>query len=268
MTMSRFRLPCVIGHRGAARDAPENTLAAFRLAAAHGAPWVEIDVRRSAEGRCVVFHDETLKRVCGRADRVEDTPLAVLRGLDAGAWFDPAFAGQTIPTLDETLDALAELGLGVVVEIKPAPGAEARLVEGVLEALARRRPAAALLSSFQVEILSQAKRMAPDVPRALNARRVSGAMLDRAEELGCVSVHLRHDPPEAGRRGARQGPRLRAGGVVGGGWRARRRALAVGRRRHHHQGAGRRDGRLAGARPRSLRVIFGPGSSFRQPLSI
>ena len=191
--MIPLRLPPVIGHRGAGAGAPENTLAAFRLAAAQSAPWVELDVRLSADRRCVVFHDETLDRVCGRPDRVEDTPLNVLRGLDAGSWFDPTFADQTIPTLEEALETIAELGLGVVVEIKPAPGAETRLVEGVLEALAGAAPAAALISSFQEEMVAESKRRAPDVPRALNARRVSGALLERAEALDCLSLHLRHD---------------------------------------------------------------------------
>ncbi len=188
-----FRLPSVIAHRGAANAAPENTLAAFRLAAAHGAPWVELDVRMSADGRCVVFHDETLERVCGRPNRIDETPLAVLQGLDAGSWFDPAFAGQTIPPLEQALETLVELGLGVVVEIKPAPGAETRLARGVLEALAGRWPAAVVLSSFEAKIVAELKRMAPDVPRALNSNRMSGAILNRAAELDCVSVHLRHD---------------------------------------------------------------------------
>jgi len=191
-----FRLPPVIGHRGAAGAAPENTLAAFRLAADHGAPWVELDVRLSADGQCVVFHDETLKRVCGRSDRIDETTLAVLGGLDAGSWFDPAFADQTIPTLEQTLETLAELGLGAVVEIKPAPGAETRLADGVLAALAGHWPAAApavVVSSFEAKIVAELKRIAPDVPRALNARRISRALLNRAKELDCVSVHLRHD---------------------------------------------------------------------------
>ena len=188
-----FRLPPVIGHRGAVGAATENTLAAFRLAAAHGAPWVELDVRLSADGQCVVFHDETLRRVCGRSDRIDETTLAVLRGLDAGSWFDPAFADQTIPTLEQALATLAELGLGVVIEIKPAPGAETRLADGVLAALAGSCPVTVVVSSFDAKIVKELKRMAPDVPRALNGRRISRALLIRAKELDCVSVHLRHD---------------------------------------------------------------------------
>jgi glycerophosphoryl diester phosphodiesterase len=190
-----FRLPPVIAHRGAAGAAPENTLAAIRLAATHGAPWVELDVRLSADGRCVVFHDETLKRVCGRPGRIDETPLAVLAHLDAGSWFDDAFADQTIPTLEQALDTLADLGLGAVIEIKPAPGAEARLTDGVLKALAEHGPAAApvVVSSFEAKIVAHLRHRAPNVRRALNGRRFSRALLNRAKELDCVSLHLRHD---------------------------------------------------------------------------
>jgi glycerophosphoryl diester phosphodiesterase len=194
--MASFGLPPVIAHRGAAGAAPENTLAAFRLAAAHGAPWVELDVRMSADGQCVIFHDETLERVCGRPDRVDETPLAVLQDLDAGSWFDPAFADQTIPSLEQALETLAERGLGVVIEIKKAPGAEARLADGVLKALAEHwpvAPPAVIVSSFEAKIVTQLRNRAPDVPRALNGRRFSGTLLNRAEELDCVSLHLRHD---------------------------------------------------------------------------
>jgi glycerophosphoryl diester phosphodiesterase len=194
--MAPFGLPPVIAHRGAAGAAPENTLAAFRLAAAHGAPWVELDVRMSADGQCVVFHDETLERVCGHPGRVDETPLAVLQDLDAGSWFDDAFANQTIPTLEQALETLAELGLGVVIEIKKAPGAEARLADGVLKALAEHwpvAPPAVVVSSFEATIVAQLRNRAPEVPRALNGRRLSGALLNRAEELDCVSLHLRHD---------------------------------------------------------------------------
>jgi glycerophosphoryl diester phosphodiesterase len=187
-----FRLPPVIGHRGGACAAPENTLAAFRLAANHGASWVELDVRLSADGRCVVFHDETLKRVCGRSDRIDETTVAVLQGLDIGSWFDPAFADQTIPTLEQALGTLAELGLGAVIEIKPAPGAETRLTDGVLAALAGHWPAV-VVSSFETEVIAKLKQTAPDVPRALNARRISRALLNRAKKLDCISLHLRHD---------------------------------------------------------------------------
>ncbi len=80
-----FRL---IAHRGASAGAPENTRAAFHLAAEHGAEEIETDARLSRDGRVVLFHDRTLRTKLGRAGRAEDLTLAELQALDIGAWFD------------------------------------------------------------------------------------------------------------------------------------------------------------------------------------
>ncbi len=233
--MTPFLLPPVIAHRGAAGAAPENTLAAFRLAAAHGAPWVEFDVRQSADGRCVVFHDETLERICARPDRIDETPLAVLNHLDAGSWFDPAFADQTIPTVEQALEVLTQLGRGVVIEIKDAPGAEAGLAECVLKALAKLWPASlpVVVSSFEAKIVAQLRDRAPVFNRPAEPGRRTGLRVPAPSPRR----------PGAGQRGARQAAGLATCGVVGGGPRARRRALALGRRCHHHPEAGRHHGR-------------------------
>ena len=80
-----FRL---IAHRGASACAPENTRAAFQLAAEHGAEEIETDARLSRDGRVVLFHDRTLRTKLGRAGRAEDLTLAELQALDIGGWFD------------------------------------------------------------------------------------------------------------------------------------------------------------------------------------
>lgn len=104
--MNRY-VPLVIAHRGASRAAPENTLAAFDLALAQGAEGVELDVHLSADGVPVVIHDFALDRTTDGSGAVGDHTVTQLRRLDAGAWFDRSFAGQRIPTLEETLDHLA-----------------------------------------------------------------------------------------------------------------------------------------------------------------
>src|SRR5512134_3488878 len=98
--------PLVLGHRGASAAAPENTLAAFRLAMAQGADGVELDVWRCATGEVVVAHDEDLVRVAGAPLRVPDAPLAALRALDVGAWRGEQWRGERIPLLEEVLEAL------------------------------------------------------------------------------------------------------------------------------------------------------------------
>src|SRR5229473_3211699 len=91
--------PTVWAHRGASHDAPENTLAAFTLAARQGADGIELDAQLCGSGEVVVFHDATLGRTTGHPGLLEETPWAALRKLDAGARKGPAFAGERIPLL-------------------------------------------------------------------------------------------------------------------------------------------------------------------------
>jgi len=115
-------LPPVIGHRGAAAHAPENTLAGLRAANALGCRWVEFDVRLTADRALVLCHDSRLGRTTDRTGRIAALPLAALRGADAGIRFGARFAGEPIPTLDEALSLARELGLGVNIEIKADRG--------------------------------------------------------------------------------------------------------------------------------------------------
>ncbi len=107
----------VIAHRGASHDAPENTMAAFRLAYDMGADWFELDCYLTSDDAVVVIHDATLERTTGVQGRVVDSDLAYLRTLDAGSWKAPDFAGEPLPTLGEALD-FAKHKIGVYVEIK------------------------------------------------------------------------------------------------------------------------------------------------------
>ena len=91
----------MIGHRGAAASAPENTLAGLRCAKALGCRWVELDVRLTADRQPVVIHDNRLQRTTDGRGRVSALPLAAIRRHDAGAWFAPSFAGERVPTLEE-----------------------------------------------------------------------------------------------------------------------------------------------------------------------
>lgn len=105
--------PLVIGHRGFARTAPENTLPAFEQALAAGVDMVELDYHHSRDGKPVVFHDGTLDRTTnalarwgGKDIRVSERTAAELATLDAGSWFDPGFAGTHVPLLTEALEAI------------------------------------------------------------------------------------------------------------------------------------------------------------------
>ncbi len=94
----------VIAHRGGASLGPENTFAAFRKAIKLGVDYVEIDVRVTHDHALVVMHDRTVDRTTNGTGAVADLDLDVLRRLDAGVKFSPAFAGAKIPTFGNVLD--------------------------------------------------------------------------------------------------------------------------------------------------------------------
>ncbi len=165
-----MKLPRIIAHRGSPRAAPENTLASFRRAAADGAKWVEFDAALTLDGRVIVFHDDTLERTSDGAGIIAKTPFDALGTLDAGGWFAPEFCGEPIPTLEETLEALASLGLGFNMELKVDLGREVELAACALPIADACWPANApvpLISSFSRQAVAAAKESAPDWPRGL-----------------------------------------------------------------------------------------------------
>lgn len=184
--------PPVIGHRGAAGHAPENTLASLRAAAALGVRWVEFDAKLTGDGRIVLFHDERLERTTDGAGRIADMRLKNLRTLDAGAWFGEPFRGERIPTLSEALVALGELALGANVEIKPDPGLEEETADAVARTLGREWPRdlpPPIISSFKTESLRAAKVLLPDYPHALIVDNVPDDWQESLTALGCTALH-------------------------------------------------------------------------------
>ena len=192
MTGGERRRPRIIGHRGAALSAPENTLAGFCVAAALHVDWVEFDVRLTRDGRCILLHDDTLDRTTTGKGPASALSFDEIRRFDAGAWFGSDFAGQRVPSLEETIDVLAELGLGAVIELKPAPGAETATGRAVAAAVARRWPAALappLLSSFKPAALAAAREAAPQFERALLVGAVPREWRKQVEALHCAMLH-------------------------------------------------------------------------------
>ena len=121
----------VVAHRGAATWAPENTLAAVERAIADGADFVEIDVQETADGRVVVFHDDSFKRLAGLDLNIWDATWEQLQDVDIGSWFAPEFADQRVPSLEQVLE-MARGNVKVNIELKYY-GHEVRLEDRVVE---------------------------------------------------------------------------------------------------------------------------------------
>lgn len=193
MTSTEPAAPRIIAHRGASREAPENTLAAFQAAVAAGAEGIELDVQTTRDGVPVVIHDATLERTTNGRGPVRDTSAAELAALDAGAWFHPPRPGERVPTLAAVLALLAPTGLEVHIELKTARVAYPGLVPAVLQAVqAAGLGGRAVLSSFNHQSLLEARRLAPEVACAALLYEVLIEPWRYGAQHGFRALHAQH----------------------------------------------------------------------------
>lgn len=188
-----LKLPRVIGHRGAAKHAPENTLAGLRTAAAQGVLWVEVDVKLTRDRVPVLMHDDMLERTTDGRGRVQDLTYDELLRLDAGRWFGTGFAGERVPTLVDTLNLCTALGLGINLELKPCPGREEETAGIALTTAlsvwpADRQPP--LVSSFDETSMRTAKRLVPDWPLGVLIDQPRDDWRDLVDELDAATIHV------------------------------------------------------------------------------
>lgn len=187
--MQKKRSPLVIGHRGAAGEAPENTLSSFRLAFEQGADAIELDVHLSADGELVVIHDHTIDRTTTGQGAVAELTLEQLKRVDAGLKFDERFRGERIPTLAEVFEIVPDRAM-VNIEIKAATGGA---LEDRLIALLRgiRRMEQAVISSYDHKCLHYMKRQAPETKVGLlyTSNLVDHRLLASTFEAEVYSLH-------------------------------------------------------------------------------
>jgi glycerophosphoryl diester phosphodiesterase len=188
--------PLIVGHRGAAGEAPENTLAAFELALNQGADGVEFDVHLTADGVPVVIHDFRVERTTSGRGRVRRQTLAQLRRLDVGSWFNrrhpararAAYLGLRIPTLAEVLAWVRLRNCLAYIEIKqgriPYRAVEAKVLGEIDRAGVRQL---ATVISFHFATLKRLRRLDSQIALGLDCTRPLLA-LRRAEALGATTV--------------------------------------------------------------------------------
>ena len=153
----------VFGHRGAMAQAPMNTLASFQEACAQGADGIELDAQWTKDERLVVMHDATVDATTDGQGAVAELTLAQLKALDAGGWFAAAFAGESIPTLDEVFAAFKDRML-INVEIKSIPAASSGVEQAVADCIMRFACAErVIVSSFDPHVLRRFRAVCPDV---------------------------------------------------------------------------------------------------------
>ena len=155
------RAQLIIAHRGASHDAPENTMAAFKLAWEQNADGIEGDFYLTKDGKIVCFHDKTTKRTAGGVDiDVASSTLEQLRKLDVGSWKDPKYAGERAATLEEVL-AIVPPRKMFFIEIKCGP----EILPALEQTLSKTKvaPEQLRIISFNADVIAQARQRLPKI---------------------------------------------------------------------------------------------------------
>ena len=154
----------IFAHRGSKGTHPENTLASFKEAVRVGSDGIELDVHLTKDGHLVVIHDETVDRTTNGTGEIRNLTLAEIKAMDAGSWFHNKYAGEKIPTLEEVLLLLTELGFNgqLNIELKTDVIQYKGLVEKCLALQsAKDWPFAIVYSSFNPYTLVELKEANP-----------------------------------------------------------------------------------------------------------
>ena len=185
-------LPALIGHRGAAAVAPENTLAGLSAAHQAGVAWVEVDVKLSADNVAILMHDDDLRRTTDGHGPVRQKTFAEIAALDAGSWFDDRFKAEAVPTLQAGLQHLQALDLGLNLEIKPCRGRGPQTAAVAAAVLAAHNfpLEQVLITSFDWTAIAWLAEHAPRWHRGLLAENLNCDWQASSQALGCVSLHV------------------------------------------------------------------------------
>lgn len=181
----------IAAHRGDRAHAPENTLPAFEEAIRRGSDYVETDVQLTADGYAVLMHDGTVERTTNGRGAVGDLTLAELRTLDAGSWYDPAFAGVQVPLLDEFLALLGRSpDVTALVELKDSwtPAQVEPIVAAVYRYGVYDR---VVFVSFSTTSVASLRDAAPGIPRVLIRRVLPLDPVAVAERFGAIGLMTR-----------------------------------------------------------------------------
>lgn len=185
-----IRKPVIIAHRGASKQAPENTMAAFRKALELGAGGIETDVHFSADGHLVVIHDEQVDRTSNGKGLVKSKTLAELKSLDFGSWFAPEFSGEKIPELDELLQLVADWDGLLNIELKNGPVFYPGIEQAVAEAIRKYKLTnRTIISSFNHYSLVEIRRVCPEIKTAPLYMAGLYEPWEYARRMGATAIH-------------------------------------------------------------------------------
>lgn len=212
----------VIGHRGAAGHAPENTFAAFDRGLEMGVDGVETDLRATSDGEIVLLHDATVDRTTDGSGAVAQLTWAEVRGLNAAAKFrygKHEFGEQRVPRLDEFLDRYAGRTT-YRLEIK-ARGVEDAALRAVR---ARSLMGHVVFTSFSLDSVRALRRAAPDAQIA----QLSSAPFDEAAIAAAIEVRVNEIAPRAERVSVEMVAKAQAAGLRVWAWGVKETEMLAG----------------------------------------
>ncbi|MFW6367838.1 MAG: glycerophosphodiester phosphodiesterase [Halothece sp.] len=172
----------LIAHRGYSAVAPENTLASFRAAIREGVWGVEFDLHLSWDGIPVVIHDPTVDRTTNGTGNVAEKTISQLQALDAGSWFHPQFASETIPTFQEVLHLFATTSIQLLIEVKSPSQWSSQAIHHFLQILEPERDRCFVLS-FDHDFLHDLQQLAPHITCGYGITKITDYSLEYIKTL-------------------------------------------------------------------------------------
>ncbi len=193
----------LIAHRGESADAPENTMAAFRLAYARHADAIELDVHLTKDDELLVCHDPDTERTTGTCMMIRESLVEELRALDAGVWKGPQWAGEKLPTLAEVVTTLPS-EMRCFIEVKVGPEAIPAL-EKIVRQFSTKADQLVIMS-FVPETVAEAKRRMPHITAYLLSSfehdkvvlawtPTAQNLIDQTKAIGADGIGLHHEGP-------------------------------------------------------------------------
>lgn len=177
----------VAGHRGGKDGAPENTMPAFELALQSKVDFIETDLQLTSDGVPVLMHDFTLDRTTDGSGPVWNTTWKQLKTLDAGSWFDVAYAGTRVPRLEDLLDIVRPSDKRVILELKGSWNDE-QLRPVVDEIRSHGLQERVMIAGFDITSLAAAERMGAEIQRVIIIHDVVGDPAVLAATCGAVAI--------------------------------------------------------------------------------
>lgn len=195
----------LIGHRGLAGLAPENTLEGFYIAKENGLNWIEFDIQLSKDHELIIFHDFSLGRTSNGNGLLYEQSAEDLAQLDVGSWFDQKFSGCRMLNLEDDLSRIKGLGLNLNIEVKCPPQANQEYKDIIAEKLINilkskwySFDSLPLISSFNWDILFKIRKALPTQPLGFLCEDITANVLriTAEDQYSTVNCNYNYLTPE------------------------------------------------------------------------